>query len=193
MICSYCEIKLEYLNINNIIIDICPTCQGIFLDKGELQKILENKEECDGNLLKFIETGCIKEEKLWQNEIECPKCHQFMQKFPYAGSSDIIIDSCRNGCGIWLDKGEIFKIADYLTKTSQPLDSKQQDNIKQMLSTLDKKKELNIWELLSKRYSNNAIGELEMSSDLASSPSGKYITIIMSVLQGIVFFLLRKR
>lgn len=162
----------------------------IFIETGR-----NMKSEINGNLSKLVEINSkekTKDNKLWEKEIECPKCKKLMQKFPYAGSSDIIIDSCRDGCGIWLDKGEIFKIADYLTTAKQPLDTKQQQNIRQILETMNKDKKLNIWELLGKRYDISEKSQMDMMSDLESSNEGKYVALILTALQGIIYFLLRK-
>ncbi|MEI7596887.1 MAG: zf-TFIIB domain-containing protein [Bacteroidota bacterium] len=41
MICPRCNTNLLISNINGIEIDNCPTCRGVWLDRGELEKIIE--------------------------------------------------------------------------------------------------------------------------------------------------------
>lgn len=181
---DYTDSKRDYTDYTEV--DICPSCYGVWLDKDEILKLVE----INRNTLKLIdntdETEQKKEEKLYEGEIECPRCHKIMQKFPYAGSSDIIIDSYRDGCGIWLDKGEILKVADYLTEIEKPLTQEQKAQVKESLQKLQKNK--SIWDTLNKRY----YSENELMADLDSNPSGKYISIIYAVLQGLVFLLFRK-
>jgi Zn-finger nucleic acid-binding protein len=187
MLCPHCKIDLQIISLNNTKIDICPTCQGIWLDKNEILKLINTEKETLRDALRFVEIDSKKDEKLWQNEIECPKCHKLMQKFPYAGSSDIVIDSCRDGCGIWLDKGEIFKIADYLSNTDKPLTDTQKKQNKENLAQLNKTKM--IGEILNKRY----YSENDLMADLDNTPAGNYMGIISAILQGLIYLLFRRR
>jgi Zn-finger nucleic acid-binding protein len=45
MKCPNCNETLLMTERNNIEIDYCPSCRGIWLDKGELDKMLEYAEE----------------------------------------------------------------------------------------------------------------------------------------------------
>jgi len=214
MHCPRCKTVLNSINLKDIQIDICPMCYGVWLDKEELQKLLEidrntlklieNKEEIDGNWLKLMEIDSkesAKEENLsriaegygdrmWEGEIGCPKCNTMMQKHPYAVTSDIFIDSCPNGCGIWLDKGEILRIADYLTTAEKPLTDIQKEQVKQRLRMFAEanKEKVSPLQFLNKRY----FSETELEKDLNTTSEGKYVSIIRMVIQGLLYFLLRR-
>lgn len=41
MNCPVCDAKLREVNKMNVQVDICPDCKGIWLDRGELEKLLE--------------------------------------------------------------------------------------------------------------------------------------------------------
>jgi Zn-finger nucleic acid-binding protein len=41
MICPRCNTNLQISNTQGIEIDFCPNCRGVWLDKGELEKIIE--------------------------------------------------------------------------------------------------------------------------------------------------------
>ena len=41
--CAKCGQKMEPTTLGNVEIDVCPDCAGIYLDAGELQKILDEK------------------------------------------------------------------------------------------------------------------------------------------------------
>ena len=41
MNCPVCETKLRPVDRHGVEIDICPDCKGVWLDRGELDKILE--------------------------------------------------------------------------------------------------------------------------------------------------------
>lgn len=47
MKCPNCNETLLMTHRNNVEIDYCPKCRGIWLDKGELDKLLEEEERHD--------------------------------------------------------------------------------------------------------------------------------------------------
>jgi Zn-finger nucleic acid-binding protein len=38
--CPECEIAMESKAYEDVLIDVCPSCRGVWLDRGELQKII---------------------------------------------------------------------------------------------------------------------------------------------------------
>lgn len=41
MLCPVCDVDLKMADRNGIEIDYCPQCRGVWLDRGELDKIIE--------------------------------------------------------------------------------------------------------------------------------------------------------
>lgn len=41
MLCPHCTVPLSMASRQNIEIDYCPQCRGVWLDRGELDKIIE--------------------------------------------------------------------------------------------------------------------------------------------------------
>ncbi len=39
--CSRCKYKMKKVTKNKITIDVCPNCNGMFLDDGEIEKLLK--------------------------------------------------------------------------------------------------------------------------------------------------------
>jgi Zn-finger nucleic acid-binding protein len=99
MQCPNCKTdKLSGMEINNVNIDICRKCKGMWLDKGELEKIIFTKA---GN---FEMPSDAK-----QKERICPRCEQLMFEFYYPQTS-CLIDMCKKCRGIWLDYKELREI-----------------------------------------------------------------------------------
>jgi hypothetical protein len=40
MKCPVCDTTMKEIEKNGIMIDICPDCKGVWLDRGELEKLL---------------------------------------------------------------------------------------------------------------------------------------------------------
>jgi Zn-finger nucleic acid-binding protein len=95
----------------NIEVDVCPECRGMWLDKGELEAIEEASEHDYRKQLDEVTTQAEASlhvaEQLADAPISCPKCHGEMDKREYGYCSRIVIDTCNDGCGVWLDAGEI--------------------------------------------------------------------------------------
>lgn len=98
--CPRCWIKAYTAEIKlfgpNLIIDICPKCKGIWLDSGELKKLLKDKNLTD-YLTKNIGTKS-------DSELICPRCGGLMD---LEFADDIEVDVCLSCNGVWLDEGEL--------------------------------------------------------------------------------------
>jgi Zn-finger nucleic acid-binding protein len=53
MKCPNCQTTLLIADKKGIEIDYCPDCRGIWLDRGELEKILERSAEHYSNKLNY--------------------------------------------------------------------------------------------------------------------------------------------
>ena len=101
--CHRCWVKMDKKEVEtfgpNIIIDVCPKCKGIWLDKGELGKLLKDKKLAD-YLTKHIGTKS-------RSPMVCPRCGMTMD---IEKADEIEVDVCLNCGGAWLDKGELEKL-----------------------------------------------------------------------------------
>lgn len=101
--CPRCwvETKREEVEIlgPNIFIDICPKCNGIWLDPGELGKLLKDRKLTD-YLTKNIGTQS-------KSQLVCPRCGGLMD---IETAEDIEVDVCLTCRGVWLDAGELEEL-----------------------------------------------------------------------------------
>jgi len=46
MYCPVCDhVKMREVEKHEVLIDVCPSCKGVWLDRGELEKILQSARE----------------------------------------------------------------------------------------------------------------------------------------------------
>jgi len=90
------------LELNDVEIDYCTVCKGIWLDAGELEILLEDGKEKD-YLLASMQKDLHSREK----KIKCPICHKKMDKVFFANSRQPTLDQCKNKHGIWFDQNEL--------------------------------------------------------------------------------------
>ena len=95
----------------DITVDICPSCEGMWLDKGELERIERIRQRDYSEELKRIPDLAGNAYKMARQkmlpEICCPKCGDKLSNHEYAYCSQIMIDVCPKCLGIWLDRDEI--------------------------------------------------------------------------------------
>lgn len=98
--CLRCNIRTERKEIKFIgpkfEIDICPKCKGIWLDPGELKKMVKDRKISD-YLTKDIGTKS-------ESKLVCPRCGGLMD---IEKADDIEVDVCLSCRGVWLDEGEL--------------------------------------------------------------------------------------
>ena len=108
MQCVKCDGQLEGVTVEEIEVDQCVTCSGIWFDFGELEKILDTgsistlKNEVDNN-----QGHDAQKEK-------CPRCGGVgnIVQVTSLKNAEVHIDSCSVCYGQWLDGGELEEIAD---------------------------------------------------------------------------------
>lgn len=100
------------LELNEVEIDHCLQCSGIWLDEGELEMLLPDSEKASELLGSFKTVDNSKEKTR-----KCPICLKKMHKVNVGPQDSVVlIDSCTKGDGLWFDKGElhdIFKIGSF--------------------------------------------------------------------------------
>lgn len=105
MKCPVCKEEMLILELDEVEIDYCYSCGGIWLDEGELELLLENAEVKDKLLASFSLVKGVKEKR-----IHCPICLKKMEKVSLGDEKNIILDRCPKRHGLWFDKGELAEI-----------------------------------------------------------------------------------
>jgi Zn-finger nucleic acid-binding protein len=93
------------LEVDQVEIDHCLGCGGIWLDSGEVEILLGDPEEASAMLARF-ESGREKT----PGKRKCPICLKKMDTIRIGGEKNITIDSCGKHHGLWFDRGELEDI-----------------------------------------------------------------------------------
>jgi Zn-finger nucleic acid-binding protein len=104
---------------NEIQVDRCTSCRGIWLDRGELELIQETSQRSDASALRGIQVIASAYELARQKarpDIACPKCERTLAPREYAHCSQILIDLCPGCGGVWLDRGELEALEQFFTR-----------------------------------------------------------------------------
>jgi Zn-finger nucleic acid-binding protein len=92
------------LEVENVEIDHCTGCGGVWLDGGELELLLEGAANRDELMATLSEQFEVREKK-----IRCPICSRKLRKIRYGPHKDLILDQCVRGDGLWFDRDELLR------------------------------------------------------------------------------------
>jgi len=102
------------VDYEGLFIFVCPQNDGYWLGRNDLGAIVKRRDaKISQKIFEAIEKDIVPkavETRVLTKNIKCPICGTDCEKINYSYSSGIIIDHCPNGCGVWLDKGELEKI-----------------------------------------------------------------------------------
>ncbi len=102
MNCPVCKTPLIILELDNVEIDSCTGCGGIWLDGGEIELLLDSSSHKKELLASFQIDKNTDEKKF-----KCPICGEKMEKVLCGKDENILIDRCKHHHGLWFDKGEL--------------------------------------------------------------------------------------
>lgn len=98
ILCPQCDEPCITVEYGGVEIDCCLTCQGVWLDGGELEALV-------GTPVPLKEP----DPELGPPDRDCPICVDKLIKERY-GRTDVVVDTCPYGDGVWLDQGELQAI-----------------------------------------------------------------------------------
>jgi len=104
MNCPICSDPMLVIELDEIEIDYCENC-GIWLDAGELGLLLESRGKKEALLASFTPDAGGGEKPRG-----CPICSKKMEKVLCGLDEKVRIDRCRDGHGLWFDKGELAAV-----------------------------------------------------------------------------------
>lgn len=102
MNCTSCKEPMVVLELDQVEIDYCLSCAGIWLDAGELEILMGDAEKARGALLSLGKTQ--------KGKRRCPICRKRMDIILAGAERKVEIDSCRKHHGLWFDRGELEEI-----------------------------------------------------------------------------------
>lgn len=101
--CPLCRIDLEEIDLQQELVDRCPACRGIFLDKGELGAIVKMVKIFREISLDEPDIDNIPEDDVARS-LACPADGGSMEPVDMSG---VVVDLCAVCGGVWLDGGEM--------------------------------------------------------------------------------------
>ena len=131
MICPACKSDMIVVEYNDVELDWCTSCQGVWFDATELELLLKSMGIDSQNLL-LNDIFNSPEARLLDKRRKCPRCERKMKEANIGGHPEILVDVCPQGHGLWFDGGEVGQLLKQLAG-KQPVE---QDSRPKVISFL---------------------------------------------------------
>ncbi len=111
-VCPKCHVPLFLVVEDEIEVDYCPKCRGVWLDAGELEALAARTGTETKLLQAALDATIAKGEK---SQSLCPRCDQWLLEFTPNGSGPspghkLLLERCPRGHGFWFDAGELERL-----------------------------------------------------------------------------------
>ena len=114
--CPECDARMQLFSCANVVIDKCPSCQGIWFDTRELGVFRDTLQAHDLGDLKVRSPESDSTPSL----LACPRDGTVLTAFTYSYNSKVRLQRCDRCHGIWAPFTEILHLIEY-AKLSQAI------------------------------------------------------------------------
>lgn len=106
-VCPICKVEMTNYSYRENDIDICPDCNGLWLDIRKFNYLTSEREVFKDDAIphEFHKKPLQKADSY----LSCPVCNSLMPRINFKKISGVLIDVCRDH-GVWLDPGELEQI-----------------------------------------------------------------------------------
>ncbi len=104
MKCPRCESALIVVEYNDVELDWCPKCEGLWFDSGEMELVAAQMGNPSASA--SLARPAITAEK----KLKCPECGKTMEKRLLGDFAPVVADVCPRCNGLWLDHGELEQV-----------------------------------------------------------------------------------
>jgi Zn-finger nucleic acid-binding protein len=109
MLCPVDKIPAIVVEYNDIELDYCTQCRGVWFDTGELELLLASAGL--GGHEAFLESVLSSAAAdVGEKKRRCPICNLKMKKAYIDRQDKTVVDICPDGHGIWFDGGELERL-----------------------------------------------------------------------------------
>jgi Zn-finger nucleic acid-binding protein len=110
--CPRCKAELSRQALGPTQIERCASCHGVWIAAAEFNQLLRDLDRLEAVRAREL---AHHEPEQAVSYVACPRCSEIMERRNFGRSSGIMVDTCKKH-GIWLDRGELRRVAEHLTE-----------------------------------------------------------------------------
>jgi len=119
MQCPRDGVTLDHATKQGVEIDICPACGGLWCDPGEIEAAEKVYAEVTRRVPAApdeMTAGLRMAAEKQSPPTHCPVCEAENVREEYGLASQVLVDRCPDGHGVWLDRGELEAIEHFYAR-----------------------------------------------------------------------------
>lgn len=106
--CPHCRTQmLQPVRFNEVELDLCPTCRGVWFDQGEEREVALHSMGEDPT---FRELATELGQRLDATQMRCPCCEEPLATYRFTLFDELELEICELCGGLWLEHGEMAQI-----------------------------------------------------------------------------------
>lgn len=115
--CPRCSTALQHGAFQNVEIDKCPDCDGVFVLQRKLVPLLEAMSaELGAQIDIDAEISPFEDQ---EGHVACPGCGGPTDNFGYMGTKLVMVDRCKACEALWIDPGEVGAMSMLYARTNR--------------------------------------------------------------------------
>ncbi len=107
MLCPVCDESTLIIELEEVELDLCVECGGLWFDTDELQ-LLFASAGADGDPVAAA-IGSLPDQGT-DRRLRCPRCSQRLHYVQVPSHKSLHVDRCPDGDGLWFDRGELRQL-----------------------------------------------------------------------------------
>ena len=112
--CVKCTSVLDKARVGDVEVDLCPSCGGLWLDHGEIERIGRGATE-EMDKLRTALVGSSTPDAASDTQNSCPACPGQLKEVVLG---PVHVDYCTKCHGVFLDKGELDEAVSAVKNTT---------------------------------------------------------------------------
>lgn len=101
--CVKCNTEMIKDHVDEVEVDLCPTCKSLWLDKDEIRLLAQKSEQALDEIKRFMAEDPT-DDSYELVERPCPSCQT---KLTVAAFADVVIRHCPGCDGVFLERDEL--------------------------------------------------------------------------------------
>lgn len=110
--CPRCRADLRRQAVGPNQVERCQACHGVWIAAAEFNELMNDLDRREAVRVRELPHRAPDEAVTY---LACPRCDETMAQRNFGRTSGILVDTCKKH-GIWLDRGELRRVVDYLAQ-----------------------------------------------------------------------------
>lgn len=113
--CPRCQSDLRKQAVGPNRVERCASCHGVWISAGEFNELIGDLDRLEAVRVRELPHRAGEEPLGY---VACPRCDEMMVRRNFGRTSGILVDTCKKH-GIWLDRGELRRVVEYLAQRAR--------------------------------------------------------------------------